>query len=154
MGSRKYTQVKIKSLRRRARKKIIGDLSSYEKQFEYRGKTIEELKSMETEQLLPLYTSSVRRRYKRGFCPTRMKIISKIENATKEVRTHYRDLPITPRMIGKEVGIYNGKKYISVVLKEEMVGKYLGEFSQTRIFPKHVRKGVGASKGTSKVSLK
>ena len=33
---------------------------------------------------------------------------------------------IVPEMIGSVVGVYNGKQYINVEIKPEMIGHYLG----------------------------
>ena len=42
-------------------------------------------------------------------------------------------LPVTevivPEMIGSVVGVYNGKTFINVEVKPEMIGHYLAEFS-------------------------
>jgi small subunit ribosomal protein S19 len=48
---------------------------------------------------------------------------------------------ILPEMIGHTFDVYNGKKFISVFVSENMVGHRLGEFSPTRTF-----KGHGAKK--------
>ena len=42
------------------------------------------------------------------------------------VKTHLRNMVIVP-----DVGVYNGKQYISVETKPEMIGHYLAEFSLT-----------------------
>lgn len=34
---------------------------------------------------------------------------------------------IVPEMIGSVVGVYNGKQYINVEIKPEMIGHYLAE---------------------------
>ena len=47
------------------------------------------------------------------------------------VKTHLRNMVIVPEMIGSAVGVYNGKQYISVETKPEMIGHYLAEFSLT-----------------------
>ncbi len=40
-------------------------------------------------------------------------------------------------MVGFTFGIHNGKNFIEVLIKEEMVGHHLGEFASTRKFVKH-----------------
>jgi small subunit ribosomal protein S19 len=52
-------------------------------------------------------------------------------------------------MIGKTIGIYNGKEFLRVIITEEMLGHRLGEFSMTRKIAKHTKMGIGASKSTS-----
>merc|ERR1711907_735728 len=47
------------------------------------------------------------------------------------VKTHMRNMVIVPEMIGSVVGVYNGKNFINVEVKPEMIGHYLAEFSIT-----------------------
>ena len=42
-----------------------------------------------------------------------------------------RNMVIVPEMIGSVVGVYNGKNFINVEIKPEMIGHYLAEFSIT-----------------------
>ena len=44
---------------------------------------------------------------------------------------------ILPQFVGLTFGVYNGKKHIPVVVKEDMVGHKFGEFSPTRTFHGH-----------------
>ena len=53
------------------------------------------------------------------------------------IKTWSRDSEIAPEMVGFTFGVHNGKNFISVLIKEEMVGHRLGEFSLTRKFVKH-----------------
>lgn len=43
-----------------------------------------------------------------------------------------RNSTILPTFLGSTLGIYNGKKYISINIVNEMIGYKLGEFSYTR----------------------
>lgn len=52
-------------------------------------------------------------------------------------KTWSRDSEISPDMVGVTIGVHNGKQFIPVSIKEEMVGHRLGEFSLTRKFTKH-----------------
>ena len=58
-------------------------------------------------------------------------------NNKEVVKTWSRGSEIAPEMIGFTVGVHNGKVFIPVYIKEEMVGHRLGEFSPTRKFVKH-----------------
>lgn len=40
-------------------------------------------------------------------------------------------------MVGFTFGVHNGKSHIEVIVSEEMVGHYLGEFSPTKKFVRH-----------------
>mgnify|MGYP001613395067 CR=1 FL=1 len=53
------------------------------------------------------------------------------------IKTWARNSEISPEMVGFKLGIHNGRNFIEVFIKEEMVGHRLGEFSQTRKFTKH-----------------
>jgi small subunit ribosomal protein S19 len=53
------------------------------------------------------------------------------------VKTWRRAATITPEMVGKTVGVHNGKQHIPVFIVEDMVGHKLGEFSPTRKFLRH-----------------
>jgi small subunit ribosomal protein S19 len=59
------------------------------------------------------------------------------ENSTRPIKTMSRRSTILPKFVGLNFEVYNGKKYIQVRVKEEMVGHKLGEFSLTRIFTGH-----------------
>jgi len=53
------------------------------------------------------------------------------------IKTWARDSEIAPEMVGSVLAIHNGKNFIEVSIREEMVGHRLGEFSPTRKFVKH-----------------
>ncbi len=53
------------------------------------------------------------------------------------IKTWARDAVIAPEMVGFVFAVHNGKNFINVEIREEMVGHYLGEFSPTRKFIKH-----------------
>lgn len=53
------------------------------------------------------------------------------------IRTYSRDSVITEDFVGKNIEVHNGKDFISVYIREEMVGHRLGEFAQTRKFIQH-----------------
>lgn len=55
----------------------------------------------------------------------------------KVIKTWSRDSMIAPEFVGFIFGVHNGRKHIEVVVKEEMVGHRLGEFSPTRLFTRH-----------------
>ena len=60
------------------------------------------------------------------------------ESGRKEViKTWSRRSTILPQFIGLTFGVYNGRKFIPVLVSENMVGYKLGEFSPTRVFKGH-----------------
>jgi small subunit ribosomal protein S15e len=62
------------------------------------------------------------------------------------VKTHLRNTTIVPEMIGSICAVYNGKQFINVEIKPDMVGFYLGEFAITYKPTKHGRAGLAAGK--------
>ena len=61
---------------------------------------------------------------------------------------------IFPEMVGLTIGVYNGKEYLNIEIKPEMIGHYLGEFSLTRKHVQHGSPGIGATKSSKYVPLK
>jgi len=60
------------------------------------------------------------------------------ESGRKEIiKTWSRRSTILPQFVGLTFGVYNGKKFIPVLVSENMVGHKLGEFSPTRTFKGH-----------------
>ncbi|MFV9876171.1 MAG: 30S ribosomal protein S19 [Rickettsiales endosymbiont of Dermacentor nuttalli] len=53
------------------------------------------------------------------------------------IKTWSRRSTVIPDFVGLTFGVYNGRKFIPVLVKEEMVGFKLGEFSPTRTFNGH-----------------
>ena len=66
------------------------------------------------------------------------KVLKAIEsNSHKPIKTPYGDSMILPLMVGMTFMVYNGMKFISVFISEEMVGHRLGEFVPRRTFKGH-----------------
>ena len=127
--------------------------------FKYRGKTIEELKDMQLAELSELLPARARRSLKRGFTEEQKKLIKKIENfqtgrRTKVIKTHVRNIIVLPSMVGAKLLIHSGKEFQQLEVTAEMIGHYLGEFTQTRKDVKHKAPGVGATRSTKHVSVK
>jgi small subunit ribosomal protein S19 len=80
------------------------------------------------------------RSLKKGpFIPERLlKKVAKLKMGDKTpVKTWSRDAVISPEMVGFVMGVHNGKTFVNVDIREEMVGHRLGEFSPTKKFVKH-----------------
>lgn len=70
--------------------------------------------------------------------PKLLKKVAALKPGVKTViKTWSRASEISPEMVGVTFGVHNGKNFIEVLVKEEMVGHRLGEFSLTRKFVKH-----------------
>jgi small subunit ribosomal protein S19 len=57
------------------------------------------------------------------------------------IKTWARPSTITPEMVGLTIAVHNGKKHENVLIVESMIGHKLGEFSRTRMFKGHAKKG-------------
>jgi small subunit ribosomal protein S19 len=117
----------------------------------YRGKNVNELKDFDTREFAKLVKSRARRALLRNY-DVIAAFIKKCEERSakgKPIKTHDRAMVIVPAMVGKNIGIYNGKEFIRVEIVEEMLGHRLGEFSPTRKQVKHTTIGTGASKSTA-----
>ena len=53
------------------------------------------------------------------------------------IKTWSRRSTILPQFVGLTFGVYNGQKFIPVLVTENMVGHKLGEFSPTRQYYGH-----------------
>ena len=72
-------------------------------------------------------------------------------NQSQIIKTWSRDSVISPEMVGLTFGVRNGRVHVSVAVSESMVGHRLGEFSITRTFKKHSKKGLKASVSEGRV---
>lgn len=82
------------------------------------------------------------------------KLLKKIEQMDPSdrsvIKTWARDSTVSPEMVGRTLGIHNGKVHVPVLITENMVGHKLGEFAPTRKFKAHggkLAKSVGATGG-------
>ncbi len=53
------------------------------------------------------------------------------------IKTWSRRSTILPQFVGLTFGVHNGKKFVPVLVTEDMVGHKLGEFAPTRTFYGH-----------------
>ncbi len=53
------------------------------------------------------------------------------------IRIWSRRSTILPQFLGLTFGVYNGRKFIPVLVTEDMVGHKFGEFSPTRTYHGH-----------------
>lgn len=123
-------------------------------EFKFYGRGIEELKALSLNDFFKLIPSRQRRSLKRGLNEEQKKFLEIIKKSNKTVKTHLRDMIIVPNMIGKRISVYNGKTFVEIMINEEMLGRYLGEFVLTRNRVTHSAPGVGATKSSSAVSVR
>lgn len=120
------------------------------KEFTYRGKTIEELKTLDVREFAKYLRARQKRSVFRQFQEIEKFVgRAKIKIAkNKPVKTHKRNLIVVPDMVGMKIQIYNGQKFIPAEIVGEMLGHTFGEFAPTRARVKHGNVGVGATKGS------
>ena len=132
------------------------------KEFSYRGQSLSSLTGMSMDEFINLLPSRQRRSLQRGLTPEQRILLEKLREAKeaqkqgKEVnlKTHVRDLIILPEMVGVKIQIHNGKEFVAVEIKPEMIGHYLGEFAITNKPVRHGTPGIGASRSSMYVPLK
>ncbi len=120
------------------------------KQQLFRGKTIEELKTIEVRAFAQYLTARQRRSVLRKFQEIEQFVKdAKVKISKKKpIRTHNRDLIVVPELVGMNIQIYNGKTFVPVDITVEMLGHFFGEFSLTRNKVNHGTAGIGATKGS------
>ena len=117
-----------------------------EKNFKFRGKTLEELKAMSIKDFALLLPSNIRRKVVRGFTEQEEIFLKKIRSGDKNIKTHLRDIFVLPEMVGLKISIYNGKEFIQINIVEDMLGMRFGELVPTRKIAQHT--GGGAKKSS------
>ena len=129
------------------------------KEFHYRGYTVEQLNGMSTEAILQLLPSRARRSLNRGISDDKRKLLEDVRSQKDgklegQIKTHARDMIILPVMVGATIGVYTGKEFLSIEVKPEMIGHYLGEYAITNKKVVHGTPGIGASRSSLYVPLK
>jgi small subunit ribosomal protein S19 len=131
------------------------------KEFTYRGYSLNQLKDMSMDEFINLLPSRQRRSLHRGLTSEQRILLEKIREAKEAgaaegatIRTHVRDMIILPEMVGFTVNVHNGKEFVVVQVKPEMIGHYLGEFAITNKPVRHGTPGIGASRSSMYVPLK
>ncbi|MBS3065838.1 30S ribosomal protein S19 [Candidatus Pacearchaeota archaeon] len=126
------------------------------KELFYRGKSLDFLKSLDVREVAKYLPSRSRRSILRNF-QTIEKFIKRCEKKIarkKKIRTHLRDIVVVPKLVGMQVGIYNGKTFNDITITHNMIGHRLGEFSLTRQKVQHGAPGIGATKSSAGVQKK
>lgn len=127
------------------------------REFTYRGYTLQQLLEMPLDRVIQLLPARARRSLSRGLSPAKIKLLKKIrkyKGTGKPIRTHLRDVVILPFMVGATIHVYNGKEFVPVEIKPEMIGHYLGEYVMTCKQVIHGEPGVGATRSSLYVPLK
>jgi small subunit ribosomal protein S19 len=82
-------------------------------------------------------------------------ILKKVEamrstGKNQPIKTWSRRSTILPQFIGLTFAVHNGKKFIPVLVTDNMIGHKLGEFAPTRTFTSHSGGDKKAAKGGKK----
>jgi small subunit ribosomal protein S19 len=129
------------------------------KEFAYRGYTLNQLQGMSMDEFITILPSRQRRTLHRGLKPEQRTLLEKIREAQKKegnmvVKTHVRNMVILPEMVGVTIQVHNGKEFVEMTIKPEMIGHSLGEFAITNKPVRHGTPGIGASRSSMYVPLK
>jgi small subunit ribosomal protein S19 len=62
---------------------------------------------------------------------------SRASGRNEVIKTWSRRSTILPQFVGLTFGVYNGHKFMPVIVTENMIGHKFGEFSPTRNFHGH-----------------
>lgn len=129
------------------------------KEFKYRGYPLDQLQGMSFEAILALLPSRQRRSLNRGISDEKRKLLEEVRAAregktSKPIKTHARDIVILPYMVDLIIHVHNGKEFVPVQIKPEMIGHYLGEYVATNKKVVHGTPGIGASRSSLYVPLK
>jgi small subunit ribosomal protein S19 len=111
------------------------------------------------DEFINILPSRQRRSLQRGLTAEQRTLLEKLRtakeaNAGTAIKTHVRDLIVLPEMVGAKIGIHNGKEFVEVDIKPDMIGHYLGEFAITNKPVRHGTPGIGASRSSMYVPLK
>ncbi len=71
-----------------------------------------------------------------GYLLNKVKVCHE-EGRKKAIKTWSRRSTILPQFVGITFQVHNGKKFIPVLITEDMIGHKLGEFSPTRTYYGH-----------------
>lgn len=126
------------------------DVEVKSREEKYRGTPLAELKKLDVRASAAYLPSRSRRSVLRHF-----ELIEKFirrceqsESHKKKIRTHLREMVIVPHLVGKTIGVHNGKTFEDIAIVVDMVGHRLGEFAPTRKKVAHSAAGIGATKGS------
>ena len=131
------------------------------RQFNYKGKSLEELMDMPCSAFAKLLSSDLRRHIDRGINTYEDELLRKTIAAQQDaglmkepIKTYERNMVIFPCMIGCTVAVHCGNGFFPLEVKPEMIGTRLKEYVPTRVICTHGKPGIGATAGSKFVPLK
>ncbi|MFH1056218.1 MAG: ribosomal protein S19 family protein [Candidatus Micrarchaeota archaeon] len=122
----------------------------------YKGIDVEQVPKLSWEEFMRLIPSNSRRTLKRMGSQVKkfLEKLRKHDFSKKPMKTHFRNMPVTPDMVGKTFLVYNGHLFTEVKASASMLGRRLGDYAITIKLVKHSGPGVGATRGSKTVELK
>jgi small subunit ribosomal protein S19 len=124
------------------------------KELLWQGRNEEKVKELDLKEFMTLIPARQRRSLKRGYSEAQKKLLKRIESGADNIKTHCRNMIITPNMLGKTFKVYTGKDYAPITITIEMLGHCLGEFAHSRKLVSHSSAGVGATRSSKAVSAR
>lgn len=133
------------------------------RQFNYKGKSLEELIEMPVSEFAKLVPSSIRRHLLRGLNKYEDDLIRRVDAAQNSedpnalsvpIKTNERSMIILPCMIGTTIAPHCGNGYFPIEIKPEMIGTRLRDYVPTRVVCTHGKPGIGATGGSKFTPLK
>jgi small subunit ribosomal protein S19 len=116
---------------------------------------------MSMDEFIKLLPSRQRRSLLKGLTNEQRILMEHVRQSRKEnggkptpVRSHVRDMIVIPEMLGLTLQLHSGKEYVSIEIKPEMIGHFVGEFAITNQKVVHGTPGIGASRSSMYVPLK
>ena len=136
-----------------------------QRNYTFRGKTLDDLRAMELKDFVQLLNTKRRRFLARNFGVKHIHFINQCKKALEAiegqagakppvVKTHLRAMVVLPAFVDNIIGIYNGKEFVEIQIKPEMIGHLLADFAPAKKIVKHSKAGVGATRSSSATSLK
>ena len=120
---------------------------------------MDELQSMDRNDMVGIVSSNIRRSLKRGFTPEETRLLKRIEKtkkskADKSIKTHCREMIILPSFVGLKIAVHNGKEFVPLDIKANMIFHRLGEFALTTKQVRHGAPGLRATRSSGFVPIK
>jgi small subunit ribosomal protein S19 len=125
------------------------------KNFQYRGRSVDDLRAMSMDEFINLLPSRMRRSLRRGLSNEQRIVLERLrQDNGKPIKTHSRDMVVIPEMIGRTLLVHSGQEFVELRINEKMLGHYLGEFVITNKLVRHGKPGIGASRSSMYIPLK
>lgn len=118
------------------------------KEFKWKGLSEEQVKALDFKEFVAMLPARRRRSIKRGPHPEQKRFFTKLRSGKDNLRTHRRNIVITPEMLGKTIHVFTGKDFAKIMITVEMMGHLLGEFASSRKIVSHSGAGVGSTRSS------